>query len=215
MPDQAEIIAELEKAIDDPFSPHGWEQKPVLDVRFRRVIRKIGTAKDILEVGFGTGKLAMYLMSQGHNVDLLDIDDSYVSAFEEVAWRRLGKKRDTSYKFIQHDIGKTKGLPRPIKDLLVKKYDTVVACEVIEHITEYRNAVSNMIACARRQVVLTTPYRNLFYSEDHKHVFEYEHFYFLAYQYSIERSFTKPADIRKGKIVLIIDIDVTDKRDSF
>lgn len=215
MPDKDEVTVELEMAIDDPFAPHGWERKPVLDIRFRRVIKKIRDAKNILEVGFGTGKLAMHLMSLGYNVDLLDMDDSYVPMFEEVAYRRLGKKKDMSYKFIKHDIAKTKGLPRHIKDLVLKKYDTVIACEVIEHIENYRTAVSNMIACTRKQVILTTPYRNLFYSEDHKHSFEYEHFYFLGYQYSIERTFTKPADIRKMKIVLIVDIDVTDPRGRF
>lgn len=215
MPDKDDVTIELEKAIDNPFSPFGWKRQPVLDIRFQRVIKKIGNARNVLEVGFGTGKLAMHLMSLGYNVDLLDISDSYISAFEEVAWRRLGKKRDEDYEFIHYDIAKAKGIPKHMKDLLLKKYDTVVACEVIEHISEYRTAVSNMIACAVNQVVLTTPYRNLFYSEDHKHKFEYEHFYFLGYQYSIERSFTKPADIRKGKIVLIIDIDVTDPRDRF
>ncbi len=213
--DKAAVTRELEQAIDDPFTPYGEKNQPVLDVRFKRVLKKLGKAQNVLEVGFGTGKLAMHLMAWGINVDMLDISEAYMPVFEEVASRRLGRKRGTDYQFIQHDIGATKGLPRHLKSKMIKRYDTVVACEVVEHIQEYRNAVSNMIACASKQVLLTTPYRNTFFSDDHKHSFEYEHFYFLGYQYTVERSFTKAADMPKKKMVLIIDIDVNDQKDSF
>lgn len=182
-----------------------YGEKLKLDIRFVRVLKKLEGMESVLDVGSGNGKLALHLLREGKKVDLFDNTDEYMAKFRELT---TNEKLD--YHFYLDDITNPEHY-----HLLTNQYDAVVACEVIEHIPKYKRAIKNMMAFAKKKVVLTTPIMNCFYSPTHVHDFNYDSFDFLDYQFSIEKSYTKKADISRDKKVFIVDIDVTDHKETF
>ena len=96
---------------------------------------------DILDFGCGAGALVKALRSRGKHALGLELD-------------RIEIRQALSEDIASHICLYDGCFPSPMN---AKEFDTVVAIEVIEHIEDYRAALSEMTRLTRNCLVLTTP----------------------------------------------------------
>jgi 2-polyprenyl-3-methyl-5-hydroxy-6-metoxy-1,4-benzoquinol methylase len=138
-----DIFEQIEKAPFEPgFLPSG---EPVIDRRHKRVIDAVNPHGHILEVGPGIGKLAVYFNSIGRPYSMVDIDRSKLFSYYE----HIGTMLATP-SYIFKETWEWGILPDDC-------YCSVIASEVIEHVSNYRGLIEQMIRVSRGNVILTTP----------------------------------------------------------
>lgn len=194
-------INEIELVINDPYKiiRNG---EPVLDRRHWKVITNI-SGNIILEVGPGTGKLGVFLTTIGKSVDFLDIDLLNLKKIEAAYFKHFP---DEHRKFYHDDISD----PGIIKKIGRRRYDTVVACEVIEHVINWKKAISNMMNLSN-QVILTTPVGKSYFDKSHRHFFKISDFNWLVDldKWEIKEfisMLTKLDDIRRNQMCFVIEL---------
>ena len=116
-----------EKVIIDKSEPTHYVRNCLVLRTIKRYSKKYNI-KDICEIGCGTGSLSIKLGKSGFRVDAYDLDKNAVY---------LAKKFN-SY----GDVGYSSGNVLKLKNS--KKYDMVVAVEVLEHIKDDTNALSKI-----------------------------------------------------------------------
>ncbi len=167
-----------------------------LDIRHRKVLAAIEDYGSFLEVGPGNAKCSLYLLRKSKDVEMIDIDTDNMRNIEEIC-NREGLK----FVFFNQNI---------LTFRTERKYEVVFACQVIEHIEPWKQAVRSMIDLATKAVILTTPVGNSFHSPDHKHFFKPIDFDWLKAEFG-KRMFiyttpTKPADIDRVKYCFVVEI---------
>jgi len=187
-----EIFKQIEKAPFEPgFMPSG---EPVIDRRHKKVIDHVLPHGHILEVGPGIGKLAVYFASQGRPYSMVDIDRSKLLTYYEYIGNEI---KTPSHVF--KEPWEWSMLPDDV-------YTTVIASEVIEHVSDYKWIVNEMLRVAICNVILTTPVGKSFFSPEHLHFFKEEDFDFIPYDYTIEKIYTKESDIENEQQCFFIEI---------
>ncbi len=126
------------------------ESGPSCRTRFRlmyELFEKYNLQGDVLDVGCGDGNfLARVARLGGRKNNLYGFDISKEAV-------RLAKKRKFISQIFVGDLLMPETLPK-------KQFDVVVCSEVIEHIDEWENALSNMSALVKKNghVLITVPY---------------------------------------------------------
>jgi SAM-dependent methyltransferase len=120
----------------------------------------------ILEIGSGIGNISRFLLSDGFEVTLSDINNSYIDTLE-------GKFRDFDnlnevilLDFAEKEINKK-------HTGLIGKYDTVLALNVLEHIDDHEQAVKNGLSLVKpggNMIILVPAFESL-YNEFDKAVY--------------------------------------------
>ena len=105
-----------EEADEYPFAGY----KNVLNTIYKRI--KTGNAKNVLDIGFGTGILAKKLYDEG--VEIFGIDFS-----QEMI--RLAKEKMPNAALYQYDF--SKGLPIDLSEM---KFDSIICTYAIHHLTD-------------------------------------------------------------------------------
>ena len=156
--------------------------------------------KVVLEVGCGNGCIDFKLASMGFLVYATDI-----------------KKHDTwegrkNLVFYRSDIFNLASFP-------VKEASVVICSQVLEHLKNYKHALSNLLHLTTIRLIITVPYRRSFYDPSHCNFWsdeatvEFRDIKELAepckpYRTTISKIITKPQDRGKQYAYLI----VVDKR---
>ena len=193
---------ELERVLTAPFEPwrHG---EGVLDRRHQFVIERVMAhqPKSVLEVGPGTGKLGWHLFfREGVGVAFLDNDLDNLRAIQAFAVSQGVR----TIEYFQEDIGASR---QPLAQGIG---DVVVACEVIEHVPDWRQAIGNMMTLARKAVVFTTPVGYSFDDPGHVHHFKAQDFLWLAafedWAFNLWTMPTKLADIKTEQACFVVEL---------
>lgn len=172
----------------------------VLDRRHQMVIDLVWRADYLptavptyLEVGPGTGKLGLALDDALGIVTFLDVDPYLLSAI---------KAKSEDVEAIEADISTWQA---------DRQWDVVIACEVIEHVGDWRAAVRNMMAAARHRVVMTTPMGNSYYDPGHVHQFAIKDFAWLrqetGWRVNLLATITKEEDIDRNQMCFVVVLD--------
>jgi SAM-dependent methyltransferase len=98
----------------------------------------------ILVVGCGTGELATLLASYNHQVVGIDPVSKYLAKARKLA----KQQRLQNCQFIQSSIEQFKAR---------KRFDVVIATDVLEHIKDDQTAILKMLQLCRRQMIITVP----------------------------------------------------------
>jgi len=141
----------------------------IRNIEHNKVLAAIENYNTFLDVGSGPGNCAEYLLNRNKDVELLDITTKY-----KIKMKRYFIEHKLKFIFHHSDI---------LKFRTKKKYDIVYACEVIEHIRDWKAAIKKMLNLATCGVVLTTPVKDGFYDPDHKHEFKGSDFDWLKKRY--------------------------------
>lgn len=170
----------------------------VLDHRYLCVLERIAAYETYLEIGTGQGMEAVFLASMGKSVKTIDVSDQHLPDI----LKYIGEKNNvpdvelTIADFNDHDFN-------PV--------DVVFACQVVEHVRDYKAFVNKMIATAKKRVVITVPKGRCFYDPGHVHFFKGQDFDFIKevdHHVEIDEIITKPKDLYTGDRALIIDITI-------
>lgn len=123
-------------------------EKTVLKLIGTGSLKKKNPDTRILESGFGNGTLILDLVNKGFNVKGIDISEKNVKSIQNKL-----KKGDLRADIVQGDILKT-----PFLD---EEFDVIVACEILEHITNIEEAVKEIgrILKPGGTLIISVPYR--------------------------------------------------------
>lgn len=100
----------------------------------------------VLDVGFGLGYGLQIMAAKAKNLLGVEVDKDAVARSG-----RIFSGHPKVARILQYD-----GLRFPLED---KSIDVVTCIEILEHVEEYKNLLSEMTRVARRAVFITTPNR--------------------------------------------------------
>ena len=168
----------------------------LLDIRDIAIIDALPNfayEKTILNVGCGEGRIDYHLASMGYRVFATDIK-------EHDTWREMN-----NLTFHDSNILYLPSFP-------VKVAPVVICSQVLEHIKDYKTALSNLLKLTEIRLILTFPFKKSFYSLDHVNFWDDSNIQEFAvscrpYSVSISRISTKFEDVarRQSNYLLIID----------
>lgn len=153
--------------------------------------------KIILNVGCGEGRIDYHLAKMGYRVFATDVT-------EHEDWIDLHPL--TFHTADIFDISTFPCASAPI----------VLCSQVLEHLTEFRQAVKNLIRLTEIRLIITIPYWKSFHSRGHINYWK-EHnvgeFNEICYPYSvaISKILTKPEDIKRKQAAYLLIIDKRQK----
>ena len=165
----------------------------VIDRRHQKVIDAVKGEGHILEVGPGNGKLALWFLMNHQPVSLVDVTDENLKEFYALAGDEYSVPMHLFTKPSDWDI---------IPD---NSFKHSIACEVIEHVTWWKELLYQMIRVTRGKVVLTTPAGKSFWDPGHVNFFELGDFAHLDAK--VEEIITKKADLDNGQRCFYVEID--------
>tara|TARA_R100001509_G_scaffold165380_1_gene146756 strand:+ start:14251 stop:14850 length:600 start_codon:yes stop_codon:yes gene_type:complete len=174
------------------------------DIRHRSVIDSFPVydpVRTVLDVGCGHAAVPRELSAMGFTVDAIDIE-------EKSSW-----SEPTGVNFIQDDF--------MVSNKIKNEYDVVMCCEVLEHLTNYKEFFNKLISLAKHRLIITVPWERSydmpgdppighcnFWSDQETGSFKsIDEFLDFAepYSVSISKILTKPRDVSmKQKDYLII-----------
>jgi len=120
-----------------------------------------------LDVGCGTGRLALRLAQQGFAVDALDVEENVIGIARHVA-----EKHDLRIRFQVCDFGNEHG--RFGNDV----YDVVTSMEVLEHIKDWKVVVKGMRRVLKPggTLIITVPHNPALFSVIDEHAGHYRRY---------------------------------------
>lgn len=147
----------------------------------------------VLDVGCGRGRISFHLEAMGYQVYATDISE------------RLSTK---NLKFYQADIFDLGSFP-------IKESPVVICSEVLEHLENYKKALSNLLALTASRLIITVPCRMAFSHPGHCNhwadkatgeFLDINEFVELCkpYKTTISKIITKPQDEGKQHAYLIV-----------
>ena len=191
--DKFTLFRQIETApFEKGFLPSG---EAALDRRHEKVVKAVPNEGAVLEVRPGDGKLGVYFLNRGQPYSMIDVSRKRLFSFYE----HIGMDLSVPC-FCFNDMWEWAVIPSD-------SYNSVIACDVIEHVSDYRAMVNEMIRISRHRVILTTPVGQSFFSEEHVHFFEEKDFEFIDKPYTIEQITTKASDEQSGQRCFYIEID--------
>lgn len=130
----------------EKYQSGNWIARKLVTYFLRSIITTVQEAgnNDVHEVGCGEGHVLGALASAGFSVRGCDISQSSL----EVA-RRESKRHGFNIPMVQTSIYEL--------DPAVDSAETVVCCEVLEHLTEPEQALINLLAVTRKDLILSVP----------------------------------------------------------
>ena len=168
----------------------------------------------ILTVGCGGGRLEWHIacMAQRWRIIATDVTNQLTYDQEEFVPKHVSEY----VSFHKADILDKSTFP-------VEEADVVICSEVLEHLVEWKLALSNLISLATQRVIITVPFENSygdnrppplghcnFWSTEPRSPFmDVSEFHSLSVPYacSVMRIRTKPRDVQMGQWDLLIMID--------
>lgn len=157
--------------------------------------------REVLNVGCGAGRIDWHLNQIGYNVLSTDIN-------KYVKW-----KNNDGLKFDYMNI---------FKPNFNNQRDIVLCSETLEHLKEYKLALSNLIKLTGVRLVITVPFEKSFNAPDHvnfwnglgtsgfKNIYEFVGFC-KPYVVSITKIRTKLEDVNKNQWDYVIIVDKRQK----
>lgn len=154
--------------------------------------------KVILNVGCGEGRIDRHLEKMGYRVIATDV-------IQGENWKDSAKLT-----FHTADIFELRSFPVPSAPV-------VICSQVLEHLKDYRSALTNLISLAEIRLIITIPYWKSFHSQEHIHFWDDRNigeFINLCqpYSVSISKILTKPEDVKRKQAAYLV---VIDKRQKF
>jgi len=155
--------------------------------------------KIVLNVGCGEARIDYQLANAGYRVYATDVRKSET-------WRETN-----NLTFHQSDIFNLVSFP-------VKEAPVVLCIDVLEHLKDYKTALSNLLKLATVKLIITTPYQHSFDAPSHlnywsdeaisefKDVKEFAEFC-KPYSIAISKIITKPKDAKKHQYAYLIVVD--------
>jgi ubiquinone biosynthesis O-methyltransferase len=98
--------------------------------------------QNILDVGCGTGELALYLAEKGYTVTGIDMHEQFIQSAQN---NKQKKQLPTLPQFITADITRFK---------TTTQYDCVVSTDVLEHIEDDEAAIKNMLKALKPRGII-------------------------------------------------------------
>ncbi|MBI5815859.1 MAG: methyltransferase [Nitrospinae bacterium] len=138
------------QAKSSSFYDAGWakwelitSRSPAPAMRRRKIIAILSKQKfsSLLDVGCGTGELLRDVASLAPGAGLAGADLS-------PAVLEANKARYPQIRFFPLDID---------REAIAEKFDVVVSSEVVEHCSDYRQAVARLAGMAARRLIITVP----------------------------------------------------------
>lgn len=120
------------------------------------IFELIGTQKGMaLDVGCGTGRISIQLAKKGFKVDAIDINPEILQMAKEFA-----NEADVKINFFSLDVTKKHDLIRN------RRYDLIICSEVLEHVENYKEIISNMYDLLKINgvLIITVPHDSSQYS---------------------------------------------------
>ena len=153
--------------------------------------------KTVLNVGCGTGRIDFHLARMGYQVYATD-----TKPYE--TWQN-GKR----LRFFQADIFDLTSFSGTLTSI-------VICSQVLEHLGDYKKAVSNLIKLTKVRLIITFPYKKSFRSPDHVNFWDdnsVQEFIELCKPYfvSISKILTKLRDAERGQRDYLIIVDKRQK----
>ena len=169
-----------------------------LDIRDISVIDSLPvykSKKEVLIVGCGSGRVECHLRNMGYTVYSTDIIKH--------------KSFPTDMVFYKSDIFNIDSFP-------VDNCESVICCEVLEHLKDYKKAIKNLLKLAITRVIITVPFNRSFLDKGHINFWREENineFKNLCkpYSTSISKIRTKPSDVNKKQWCYLIIINKRQK----
>lgn len=163
-----------------------------LDLRDLEVVKLLpeDINATILTVGSGTGRIEWHIRTRGYNVLATDIA-------RKVEWD------DASNRTFQ-----IMNIMKPNQE----QRDVVMCLQVIEHLSDYKTAVRNLIKLAKKRVIITTPYKYSFNDPGHCNHWDNDSINVIKeiakpYKVTISKIITKQKDLETGQRCFLICID--------
>jgi hypothetical protein len=186
--------------------------EPKLDIRHKRIINEVKSVsdkKEVLVVGAGDCKKDYHLIKDGYNV--------YSTDYQRAPW--FDKNMETYFNELNYNISNIFDL----ESFPVKTCEIVMCCEVLEHLPEYKKAVTNLLELTEKRLIITVPWRHSFndprpspeghcnYWDDdgsgnYKNIHEFESMV-TPHKIIFEKIRTKPEDVQRGQYSYLIIID--------
>lgn len=113
--------------------------------------------KTALDVGCGTGRIAISLASEGIRVTAIDISEEILSAARKKA-KEFNVTDEITFK-----IGDAENLKFP-----QSSFDAIISVEVLQHIKEPQRVIRNFLMIAKSYCIITVPDRN--YVDKRQHI---------------------------------------------
>lgn len=186
--------------------------KPKLDIRHERIIEEIkinDEKKEVIVVGCGDAKTDYHLIEQGWRV--------YSTDYQRAPW--FDKNMDEYFDTLDYYIANI----FDVDSYPVKSCETVICCEVLEHIPDYQTALNNLLSLTEKRLIVTVPWRHSFNdprpspeghcnfwddngSGNYKDIHELEEMV-KPHKITFEKIRTKPEDVQLGQYSYLIIID--------
>ena len=185
---------------------------PKLDIRHERIIKEIkniAKKKEVLVVGAGDCKKDYHLIKDGFTV--------YSTDYQRAPW--FDKNMESYFTTLNYSLANIFDL----SSFPVEKAETVLCCEVLEHIPNYKEALKNLLELTDKRLIITVPWRHSFNDprpspEGHcnwwddtnygtyKNIYEFEDFV-APYKITFEKIRTKLEDVKRNQFSYLIIID--------
>jgi len=155
--------------------------------------------KIVLNIGCGEGRIDFHFAAMGYRV--------YATEIKRYDTWKDGK----NLTFHISDIFDISSSP-------VRSASVVICSQVLEHLADYRKALSNLLKITEIRLIITIPYQKSFYSPEHCNYWDdvgsasfkdVHEFIELCHPYmvSISKIRTKPEDFRKNQYNYLIIVD--------
>ncbi len=176
--------------------------KKTLDIRDISIIDAFPlheTEPMVLNVGCGRGRVDRWLVANGYTAYATDIQ-------KHEEW-----EEPDGVLFFEADVFRPETMP-------VASAPVVLCCEVLEHLTQWREALKNLLELAEQRLIITVPYKKSFGDPDHKNWWDdagddffkdINEFHELCYPYSVAltKIRTKPEDVERKQRAYLIVVD--------
>ncbi len=133
---------EWKRAYDEVWSHH--DNRCVEETDEEMILAALGERGTVVDVGSGSGTLAIRLAREGFRVTGLDVSNVALRQAAERA-RQAGVTIDWQQGFIEH---------LPFGD---KSFDYVTCCHTLEHVKDLEKSVAELKRIARKKVIVLTP----------------------------------------------------------
>lgn len=168
-----------------------WDYSFSLVARFLPILNNI-IGKSVMDVGTGNGMLPLLIKKK---YPYLDVYGSDICSLETINSLAKAEGLDISFSYL--DITN-------IKDQKIKRYDTVVFSDVLEHFPKEKNRtlIANLLKLTRKRLIIHVPPPNIIQEEDHLQIFKKENLIKLALTFSSSFSVRK-TKYSKGHLLII------------
>lgn len=125
--------------------------EPRLDVRHERIIKEVkdgAVKKEMMSVGAGDCRKDYHLIKDGFKV--ISTDYQRTKKFDDIM-----KDYDDVLDYHLANIFDISSFPQ-------SKVETVICCEVLEHLVEYKEAFKNLLELTEKRLVITVPWKHSF-----------------------------------------------------